>query len=220
MKRTLFTMGIWAMIVSPVMASIAIEFSPGNRGGAAAGGWQYDGAGALSFKQSVLVDLVDSLATDPLVIGPALIHIPDLVVGGLPGGPFTVSGGPLKITDATGSTVYLTATVEPGALVPVGTTAALFSIETTDLTAVEVTEAGLALGSPALDRIAALPPDERDMDFELSLQGAPQKGFQHMLEHGLPGDDGFSGTLTIPEPATLMIMGLAAAASFLRRRTA
>ena len=210
MKRFLFTLALCAVMSTPAVAALMIEFSPGTAGGASAGKWSYDGAGTLSFSQAVQIDLVDGGPGDPLTAVFALVHIPAMTVAGIPGGPYTLSGGAFKITDSTGTTTYMTGTLGMGDLVPIGTTAVGYSSFAADMTGVTVTAEGLALDSPALNYIAAVPEAQRTLDFELSLQGSPPIGFMGMLDSPtpLPGGDGFSGAMTIPEPATLLLLGV------------
>ncbi|MBN2137249.1 MAG: PEP-CTERM sorting domain-containing protein [Sedimentisphaerales bacterium] len=208
MKRFLLTLTLCAAMSTSAAASLMIEFSPGIAGGAGAGRWSYDGAGTLSFSQAIQVDLVNGSGGDALSTLYALVEIPTMTVAGVPGGPYTLSGGEIKITDSTGAVDYLTGQLGPGDLVPIGTTAVAYSSFAADITSVVVTTAGSALSSSALDYIAGVSEDQRHLDFELSLQGASLLGFKEMLDSGLAGSDGFSGAMTIPEPATLFLLGL------------
>ncbi|MBL7152861.1 MAG: PEP-CTERM sorting domain-containing protein [Phycisphaerae bacterium] len=217
MKRFLLTLTLCALMSTPGVAVLVVEFSPGTGGGATAGGWSYDGAGTLSFNQAVQVDLVNGSGGDPLVAAFALVQIPAMSVGGIPGGPYTLSGGPFAITDSAGSILYLAGTLSQGDLFPIGTTAAGYTVFKADITGVTVTAAGLALGSPALNYISSTPDPQRHFDFEMSLQGSPSAGFKDMLETEKPGGDGFSGAMTIPEPATLLLLGIGSLA-LLRNR--
>lgn len=208
MKRFLFTLTLWALISTPTVASLTIQFSPGGGGGAAAGSWFFDGAGTLSFRHAVQVDLCNDDSLDPLVTAFALVNIPTMTVGGIPGGPYTLNGGAFTLTDAAGTTTYMTGTLGMGDLFPLGTTAVAYTAFEADITDVTVTADGLALGSPALDYISSIPAAQRHFDFELTLQGGSSTGFKDMLDTGRVGRDGFSGAMTIPEPATLLLLGL------------
>lgn len=219
MKQFLFTLTLCALMSTPTVASLMIEFSPGGGGGAAAGGWSFDGAGTLSFRQAVQVDLCNGGSLDPLVTGFALVHIPTMTVGGIPGGVYTLSGGAFTLTDSTGTTTYMTGTLGMGDLFPIGTTAAAYTVFEAGITDVTVTANGSALGSPALDYISSIPAAQRHFDFELSLQGGSSTGFKNMLDTGRAGSDGFSGAMTIPEPGTLLLLGLGSLALLHRRRT-
>jgi hypothetical protein len=208
MKRFLFTLALCALMSTPTVAALMVEFSPGGGGGAAAGGWSFDGAGTLSFREAVQVDLCNGGSLDPLVTGFTLVHIPTMTVGGIPGRPYTLSGGAFTLTDSTGTTTYMTGTLGMGDLFPIGTTAAAYTVFEADITDVTVTADGLALGSPALDYISSIPAAQRHFDFELSLQGGSSTGFKNMLDAGRAGSDGFSGAMTIPEPGTFLLLGL------------
>jgi len=218
MRRFLCTLFVCAIVAGPAQAMLTLEFSPGSTGGASAGGWSFDGATTLTFSQAIQVDLVGGAGLDALVTSLARVEVPTMTVSGIPGGPYMLDGGPVSITDALGTTIYMTGTLGIGDLVPVGTTAAEYTTYTADITAVTVTPAGLALGSDFLNYVDSVPAAQRELDFELSMQGGPPAGFKHMLDSGMNGGDGFSGAMTIPEPATLLLLGLGGVCLVRRRR--
>lgn len=200
MQRVLVTLIILSW-TGQGLAAPTIEFSPG---GPDAGRWIYDGAGKFSFSQTITVDRSLGNPAGPLV--DALVYIPDLLVSGLPGGPYTLtptpaSGGVLSIRSPHGE-ILMTGILGVGDLVPVGTTGAGYSQFKADITNVTVTPAGEAFGSPALDLIKAsgLP-----LDFEITVQGA-HPSFAYMLDNGRRGVNGFSGAITlIPAPGALLL---------------
>lgn len=219
MSRFLLTLFVCAMVAVPAQAALTLEFSPGSGGGASAGGWSFNGVSTLTFNQAIQVDLVGGAGLDALVTSLARVEVPTMTVGGIPGGPYMLDGGSVSITDAAGTTVYMTGTLGIGDLVPIGTTAAEYTMYTADITGVTVTPAGLALNSDFLNYVDSVPAAQRELDFELSLQGGPPAGFKHMLDNSVQGGDGFSGAMTIPEPATLLLLGLGSVCLLRRRRT-
>ena len=59
------------------------------------------------------------------------------------------------------------------------------------------------------------------LDFELSLQGGSGSGyysFADMLDRGGVGSGGFSGSMSIPEPATIILLGFSGLALIRPRR--
>lgn len=204
-KRTIqLSLAVFALFAAPAFAVPTIQFSPGIGGGGSAGGWSYDGAGTVSFAQAIEIDAVFGGSGDILVTSFSRVYLPSMTVGGIPAGPYTLSGGAISITDSTGAIVYMTGTLAPGDLVPIGTAAVGYTAFMPDISNITVTAAGLALGSAALDAIAAVPAPSRRLDFEISLQGA-SSGFQNMLDNGLTGGNGFSGSMTIPAPGAILL---------------
>jgi len=210
---------ILALVVcasTPAFASPTIEFSP-NPG--TAGNWFYDGAGTLSFDQDIAVDKGLGSNTDALV--GSLVYIPTLAVSGIPSGPYTVTpigSSTISIRSADKSTTYLLGTLAAGDLVPIGTIAGGYTSFKADITNVAVTAAGQALGSAALSTIMYA----KSLDFELSLQGGSGTKyltFAKMMSGGYAGGNGFSGAMTVPEPATIALLGLGSLLLLKKRRS-
>lgn len=217
-SKILLSCLISIVLASTTLGMADIEFTTDE---SRAGCWSYDGAGTFTFVQDIVVDRALGVDTDPLV--DAFVHIPVMTVGWIQGGLYTLSGGPISISDGrtpnTG-TIYLTGTLSSGDLVPVGTIGAAYTVFKVDITGVTVTVAGLALGSDVLDLIAA---SGSSLDFELSMNGGLNPpvytSFVEMLDSGYRGEGPLSGAMTIPEPATLCLLGLGTLA-LLRKRSA
>jgi hypothetical protein len=202
----------------PAFATPSIEFSPD---AGTAGGWNYDGAGTLSFNQDVAVDAAMGSNADALV--GSLVYVPTLTVTGIPDGPYTLTplgNSVITIRNEETHSIYLKGTLSSGDLVTVGTIGAAYTSFTADITNVYITDAGKALSSAVLSAIADS--GVATLDFELSLQGGSGTNYHtltEMLAGGYEGGNGFSGAMTIPEPATIALLGLGSLA-WLRKRKA
>jgi len=219
MKRLVIM--ILALVIfagTPALATPTIEFSPNP---STAGGWFYDGSSTLSFNQDIAVD--KGMGSNYDALTGSLVHIPTLLVGAGAGGTYEVKpiGSPtISITSADNSAVYLLGTLAGGDLVPVGTTAGGYTCFRADISNLLVTDAGKALGSAALNMI--LYTQTPGLDFELSLQGGSgtnYRSFAQMLAGGYVGGNGFSGAMSIPEPATIALLGIGCL-TLLRKRKA
>jgi hypothetical protein len=217
-KATIIIFTLLVCACAPAFATTqSIDFSPG---GEKAGYWYFDGSDQLRFPQGIAVDNAMGNSTEPLV--GASVYIPHLTVKKGPDAKYTL--GPtsyslLTIRGEDPSTVYLKATMHMGDLVPVGTTGVGYTNFTADLTDVTITAAGKALNSDVLDAIANM--KLTSLDFSLSLQGAAGErytSFADMLSGGFTGMGGFSGAITIPEPATIALLGLGSLALLRKRR--
>lgn len=209
-----------ALLVSagtPAFGTPAIEFSPD---AGTAGSWHYDGAGTLSFNQNVTVD--KGMGSNADALTGSLVFIPTLTVSGS-GSTYEVKpiGSPtMMITSADMSSIYMMGNLGTGDLQTIGTVAGGYTQFKTDITNLTITTAGKALGSAALNTM--LYTQTCGLDFELSLQGGSgtnYRTFAQMLAGGYAGGNGFSGAMTIPEPATIALMGLGSLV-LLRKRKA
>ena len=211
-KRVIF-LAVVVCVASSAFAVPTIELSPDQ---STAGSWSYDGAGTFSFIQNITVDRGLGNSSDPLV--GAFVHIPNLAVSGIPGGDYTLSGGTISIESSATSgagIVYLTGTLGTGNLVAVGSMAACYTAFQVDIT--DITINNTTLDSAALAAIDSMAGPKR-LDFELSMTGGTSSGFADMLDNGLTGSDGFSGAMTIPEPATIILLGGSAGLLALTRK--
>ena len=216
-KLVIIFLALFVSAGTPAFATPAIEFSPD---AGTAGSWYYDGAGTLSFNQNVAVD--KGMGSNADALTGSLVFIPTLTVSGS-GSIYEVKpiGSPtIMITSADMSSLYMMGNLGSGDLQTIGTVAGGYTQFKTDITNLVITDAGKALGSAALNMI--LYTQTCGLDFELSLQGGSgtnYRTFAQMLAGGYAGGNGFSGAMTIPEPATIALMGLGSLA-LLRKRKA
>lgn len=219
MKKTLFFAVLAALVATPGWAMPVIEFSPDP---STAGNWSYNGAiGVLSFDQDISVDKALSSTSDALVN--ANVYLPSFHVSGDSGvySLTTLGSSEVRFTDATGAVTYMTGTLADGYLNTIGTVAAGYSQFQSDITNVQITAAGQALGSGALDLLSFL--SSPSLDFDMSLQGgsgANYTSFAAMIDGGFSGTSGFSGSMSVPEPTTIALLGFGSLALARRRRRA
>jgi len=218
----MISLALLAFGATPGWALPLIEFSPDP---STAGNWSYDGnTRVLTFEQDVVVDRGIGSNSDGLVN--AHVYIPAMQVSGS-GGVYDLSivgSDEIKITSEDKATTYMTGTLSNSGLITIGTIGAGYSQFSTDITNVMVTSEGEALGSAALDilMMSALP-GEATLDFELSLQGgsgANYHSFAAMIDGGFSGNSGFSGAMSVPEPATIALLGLGSLVVARRRKKA
>lgn len=224
MKRLLISITtVVALASTPILAGTETPqtiaaFSPSPD---TAGEWHYSGAGVLSFDQDITVDAALGSNYDALV--GAHIYLPTFEVTGMPDQPYTLTplgSAEIRITSADNSVTYLTGTLDRGNLLTIGTVAGGFTDFQIDITDIFVTHEGTALGSAALAILENM--QLPSLDFELSLQGGSGPGyysFAAMLDGGFSGSGGFSGAMSVPEPATIALLALGGIVMTRRRRT-
>jgi hypothetical protein len=215
-------MALAAALTSPILADTVtpqqvFTFSPTD---GSAGEWSYNGAGVLSFDQSITVDSAMGSNYDALV--GAHVYLPTFQISGIPGQPYTLTplgNSQITVKSADNSVTYMTGTLAVGDLGTLGTVAGGYTDFKADISNVLVTHEGSALGSAALALLEqmGLP----SLDFDLSLSGgsgAGYRSFADMLDRGGLGSGGFSGAMSVPEPATVILLGLSGLAILRRRR--
>lgn len=224
MKRLLIlitvviTTGAGPVLAETIVPQNVVEFSPAPD---TAGEWSYNGAGVLSFDQDITIDTGLGSNYDALV--GAHIYLPTFQVSGIPGEPYALTplgSSQIAITSADNSTTYFTGTLGMGDLSTIGTVAGGFTGFQVDITDLFISHEGAALGSAALAILEDL--HFPALDFELSLQGGSGPGyysFADMLDGGFSGSGGFSGAMSVPEPATLALLAAGGLALIRRRRT-
>ena len=217
MKKRIVSSVLVAALAIPGMAMPVVEFSPDP---VSAGNWNYNGATRiLSFSQDVVVDRGVSSNSDALV--GAKVYLPSLKVSGSDGvyGLTPIGTPQIKITNASGSKTYLTGTLGGGDLSTIGTVAGAYTHFQSDITNVVITSQGHGLGSAALDLIAGMSHPSLDLQFSLDGgNGAKYHTFKTMIDGGFSGGSGFSGAMSVPEPASIALLGMGGLALVRRYR--
>ena len=216
------TVALVAALTSPMLADIAtpqriLEFSPAPD---TAGQWHYNGAGILSFDQDIVVDT--ALGSNYDALTGARVYLPTFQIGGIPGSPYSLTplgNSQIVIKSADNSVTYMTGSLAVGDLGTIGTVAGGYTQFQADISNLVITHEGAALGSAALAILQNM--QLPSLDFDLSFQGGSGPGyysFADMLDRGGMGAGGFSGAMSVPEPATIALLGLSGLAIIRRRR--
>jgi hypothetical protein len=212
MKRLIVTVGAVLLLTTPLWAENSLSFStkPG-----AEFSWELAWTGTqwqLSFvDDAIIVD--GSTPTDP-VLANDFVLLPSMNISGIDdrSGMLTATLNPreaFRIQSDTDNATVLTATMESGGMLAVGTNTVAYSQISDDLNIGSFNETYGTI-------IPALVADEnRGLMLDLSFSGDAIQGAN--LYNLLRGRTGVArGTLSgqissIPEPATLLILGLGAA---------
>lgn len=201
MKRV-FVLLTLLVVSSGLMAGYDISFSTDD-----GGSWSYEGSSqTFSFNQPIGVDRVQGVGTDGLV--GMTVEIPDFVlsnvispVAGFIQGDITPAN-PSEIIIRNGDTVVLRGNLGAGTLAAFGTTAGMYPQVQFDIVLTEVNSS--AINSAYLNTL-----NRGDVfDFSVSLQS--EIVFAEMIQGGIDvcGDTFSGGMSMVPEPATLVILGL------------
>jgi len=215
------TLALGLALTSPLLADAVtpqrvLEFSPA---AGSAGEWHYNGAGVLSFDQDIVVDSALGSNYDALV--GAHVYLPTFQVSGIPGEPYVLTplgNSQITVKSADNSVTYMTGNLALGDLSTIGTVAGGYTQFQADISDLFITHEGNALGSAALAILQNM--HLPSLDFDLSFQGGSGSGyysFADMLDRGGIGAGGFSGAMSVPEPATILLLGLSSL-GLLRRR--
>ena len=212
MKKAALYLLVSALMSAPALAVPTIQFAQDS------GGWSYDGAGTLSFSSVIDVTKGMGSTTDALV--GAEVLLPDFTVSGVDGSYTVTPVGSADIViqslDAV-PVIYMTGTVLPGVMTTLGSTAVLYWDIAPDIMPYTVTAEGLALGSHALDVIAANPSSSFDLNVTLQWDDDIEAMFD---TPGATGGNGLSGAMSIPVPGAIFLgsAGVAFVGWFRRRR--
>lgn len=167
-------------------------------------GWSYNGNYTFSFGPQD-IDFVLGGQTDALF--GQLVYLPDLtlssytsLIPGIAGSGMFIGGGILQIKD-TGGNLLAAGVLEEGSYAAVFTTSVAYPEVALDVT---ITQINNTIGSAYLSTLAV------GMKWDLNLSLQWNGSFDAMITSNQTGYDGMSGSLTIPEPATMILLGLGA----------
>ena len=198
MRKLVVVLAVCAMAASSIAGlSTDINYST-DQGGS----WSYDGVDTFSIIQQVGIDDVQGSTVDTLT--GQFVYIPDLTLSNviIAGGLVNANLAPntlIAIKDANGN-VLLEGTLAVGDFFAFNTISGAYTEFLTDIV---VTSVSNTIGSALLDTISV----GTQMDFNMTLQH--RTNFSDIIGNGLNAEGTLSGSMTvIPEPATLLILGL------------
>lgn len=186
------------------------------------GYWSYtpsgSGQGIFSFIQPIGVNNVQGGTSDDLVNG--YLHLPDLLVSNLtqvyPGiymGLLTPVSTTIALKDAGGADI-LTGTLASGGIFTIGSTATMYENPVGVEIDVVITNLPNAIESDFIDSLRT----GWGFDLNLTLQDSANLANAILTNQTLAHGSSLSGSMTavIPEPATMLLLGIGAA--ILRKR--
>ena len=198
MRKLVVVLAVCAMAASSI-AGLATDINYSTDQG---GSWSYDGVDTFSIIQQVGIDDIQGSTVDTLT--GQFVYIPNLTLSNviIAGGLVNANLTPdtlIAIKDANGN-VLLEGTLAVGDFVAFNTISGAYTEFLTDIV---VTSVSNTIGSALLDTISV----GTQLDFNLTLQH--RTNFSEIIGDGLNAEGTLSGSMTvIPEPATLLILGL------------
>ncbi len=180
------------------LATPDIEFSPSGPSG-----WSYDGVSTFTFNAQD-IDKVLGLQTDTLY--GQFVFLPQMTLSGylsaVPGvgtGTLTPVTSLVEIKDG-GGNVLLAGNLISGSYFTMFATSTAYPNIAMDM---QITQINNTIGSAYLNTLAV----GMYFDLNLSLQ-AGLYTFDQMITNNYQDNNGMSGSLTVPEPATLVLLSL------------